>query len=389
MTSMATLAFPAQESECFDGNLHTSCVISGPSPSLLIDTHGLFFNKIILHSTGSIIFGVIIEVFAEDNATPFWSHQIKNQDSFHLFDLGEVALSHFPVYIADTFSYNGELAALFHIQYLYRVVNEFILVESWFTHSGVRKPFLFFQQPNISSQFAPYMDKITYLIIEEIPPRPDDYLHAWLDNRHQDTFWRENYQRRVGREYLQSRANDPSSMISFDKTLVLCVDSDEIFDRTILAAFRDLNLYPGLFSQHHKVKFGLALFYYNFKWLYSRSWEHAFLTDLRSYLEIDDFLEARVTGGENTYFIQKSGWHLSYFTSIDDIIRKIESMAHREFDLEEFKEREEVVARVKEGKDLYHREDMVLNLFDVETNAILLPEGWEEFQMKLLELQEK
>jgi hypothetical protein len=375
----------------------TSCLITGPAPSLTIDTHGLFFNKILLHSTDSSVFGVVLELFSErESEAPFWSHQIKDRASIHIFDLGEVALSNFPVYIVDTFSYNGELAALFHIQYLYPVVNEFILIESWFTHSGKRKPFLFFQQTNISSQFAPYLDKITYLIIDEIPPRPDGFysLHTWLDHRDHDAFWRENYQRRVGQEYLQSRADDPSSKISFDKTLVLCVDSDEIFDRVVLGAFRDLRLFApsasfphGIFSNHQRVKFGLSLFYYNFQWFESRPWDQAFLSDLRSYLLINDFLTARVSG-ENSLLLREAGWHLSYFTSIQDIIRKIESMAHREFDQEEFKEREEIVTRVRQGKDIYRRDDMRLIAFDFQSQSILLPEGWEDFQTTLLRLQE-
>jgi beta-1,4-mannosyl-glycoprotein beta-1,4-N-acetylglucosaminyltransferase len=368
---------------------------------LRIDTNGLYFDQILISSSDDTIFGTLIEVSSDSNSLPFWSSQIKDKSNIHFFDLGELALTNFPVQIVDSFSYNGEPVALFHVQYLYPVINEFIIVESWITHSGLRKPFLFFQQPHIASQFAPYMDKITYLIVDEVPPRPQDYLMSFVpDDRDHDAFWRENYQRIIGQQYLQDRAADPSSPISLDKTIVMCVDSDEIFNRNMLSTFRDLRLFPSsaevasssssspLFSNHQKFKFRLELFYYNFNWSSGTPWDLAFLTDLQSYLLIKDFLGARVTIEPKDYFVMSSGWHLSYFTSIDDIIRKIESMAHREYDLEEFKLREEVKRQVKEGKDLYRRDDLKLLPFDFESNEMQLPEGWEALQRVLLRLQD-
>ena len=366
----------------------------------------MFFDQILISSSDENIFGTLIEISSDSQSPPFWSSQIKDKAHLHLFDLREVALTHFPVQIIDSFSYNGEPAALFHVQYLYPVINEFIIVESWFTHSGLRKPFLFFQQPDIASQFAPFMNKITYLIVDKIPPRPHDYLLTFFsDQRDHDTFWRENYQRIIGQQYLQKKANDPSSPISLDRTIVLCVDSDELIDRKTLSTFRDLKFFPqnsstnsrhrtesttpsSLFSDQQKVKIRMALFYYNFNWSADTPWDLAFLTDLRSYLLIQDFLGARVTMEPKDYFISNSGWHLSYFSSIDDIIRKIESMAHREFDLEEFKLREEVKRRVREGRDLYHREDIHFLRFDLESNEMALPEGWNDFQKVLLQIQE-
>ena len=73
------------------------------------------------------------------------------------------------------------------------------------------------------------MNKITYLIVHEFPPRPHDYMLSFAGNE-------------------REKSKDPSSSISLDRTIVLCVDSDEIFDRNILATFRDL---PFLSSQTH------------------------------------------------------------------------------------------------------------------------------------------
>ena len=375
-----------------DGNLLTFWNISRQD-GLRIQTNGLFFDQVIIHSKDENILGLLIEISSELDSSPFWTHQIKNQNQLQIFDLGKVALSNFPVYILDIFSYNGEIAALFHVQYLYPVVNEFIIMECWWTNSGVRKPFLFFQQPNITAQFAPYMDKITYLTIDEVPPTPADFIWPHGNN---DAFWRENYQRIVGQKYLSERAADPSSKISLDMTVVLYVDSDEIFDRKILASLRDLSFFPSsystpssqLFARHQKIRFHLTLFYYNFNWSGATLWDLAFATDLRSYLLIKDLLAARVDFSPNDFFISNSGWHLSYFTSIHDIVRKIGSMAHREYDLEELKSIEEIKARVREGKDIFRREDFELIPFDFAANELNLPEGWEDLQSTLRRIQE-
>ena len=136
------------------------------------------------------------------------------------------------------------------------------------------------------------------------------------------------------------------------------------------------------------MKFRLTLFYSNFNLSSNISWDHAYLTDLQSYFLItQDFVDARMTMEPKDYVISNSGWHLSYFSSIDDIIRKIESISHREFDFEEFKLRDEVKRQVREGRDLYHREYVHFYPFDFQANEMKLPEGWSDFQRVLLQIQ--
>ena len=67
-------------------------------------------------------------------------------------------MENIPYKLYDTFCYNGEEIALFHIQYLYDIVDKFIIVESRETHSGHIKPFLYFEQN--SQLFEPYKDTI-------------------------------------------------------------------------------------------------------------------------------------------------------------------------------------------------------------------------------------
>jgi hypothetical protein len=198
------------------------------------------------------VFNTHIEVFEDQHAfsiqQSFWSHQIKVRKSIYILDLENVTIHFFPIKIINTFSYNGEALLLFHIRYMYPVINEFILIESWYTHSGKKKEFLFFEQENVKKEMAPYMDKILYIAIHEHPPRPmdsqylDTSLHPNYSEAEFDAFWRESYQRISVQNFLRQRITNPTlpyPKLSLAHTLVLCGDTDEIVDRDELNKFRD------------------------------------------------------------------------------------------------------------------------------------------------------
>ncbi len=85
--------------------------------------------------------------------------------------------------------------------------------------------------------------------------------------------------------------------------------------------------------------------------------------------------------------IPNSGWHLSYFLSLDDMKRKIESTSHREYDKDEFKQRDFLFECVTQGKDLYRREDVVFYRLMFGINGKKMPEGWEELQKEMQRIQ--
>ena len=323
--------------------------------------------------------------------------------------------------ILDTFFYNGEPSALFHIKYLYPVINQFIILESLTTLSGERKSSYYFKDLILSKEVEPYMNKITYITIDEIPSRPNDYINltsnSWMNNQSYDSFWRENYQRHVIQNYLSNlqttsfsssttSSSSSSSSPSNPRVLVLVVDCDEIIDRNLLRTFRDLSLYDtGTF--HRKYRFGLHLFYYNFNWYSISPWTMAYMTDLTTFLSYSDLLTSRVMSTSSSSssspdlfdsndsnkplpdgFLPNFGWHLSYFLSIKDIIRKIESTSHREYDLLEYKNKEHIKECLQTGKDLYNRHDATFQQLDLIESGSYLPEGWEEFQNEILKLQE-
>ncbi len=46
------------------------------------------------------------------------------------------------------------------------------------------------------------------------------------------------------------------------------------------------------------------------------------------------------------------GWHLSFFTSAFDMVRKIESFSHRELDIDEYKNVSRILETVQRGEKL-------------------------------------
>jgi len=53
--------------------------------------------------------------------------------------------------------------------------------------------------------------------------------------------------------------------------------------------------------------------------------------------------------------IPDAGYHLSYGLSVDDIIRKIESFSHQEYNSPKFKNREHIMRSITNEEDLFYR----------------------------------
>ena len=53
--------------------------------------------------------------------------------------------------------------------------------------------------------------------------------------------------------------------------------------------------------------------------------------------------------------MKEGGWHFSFLYDIDGIINKISSFQHTEFDKEEFKNKDNIINKINEGKDIFNR----------------------------------
>ncbi|CAE7482142.1 unnamed protein product, partial [Symbiodinium microadriaticum] len=156
--------------------------------------------------------------------------------------------------------------------------------------------------------------------------------------------------------------------------------------REVVAQFRDEQLYSSLFAK--KIRLEMLMFYYNFKWSDTSMWTPPYVVNTAGYLAEEDMVLARDVNSDRSVYVPRAGWHLSFFLSKADVVRKIESFAHREFDHDVFKADDHVTACLREGRDLFNRENFRLSLVDLEASELVLPKGWREFQLSILQLQE-
>jgi hypothetical protein len=274
--------------------------------------------------------------------------------------------------IFDTFCYNGEPIALLHIEYLYDILDMFIIVEARESHAGIKKEELYFKK--YATDFAPYMDKIHYIIVENFSEIENDTTwqpEIWMSEKAYESWRREQYQRNYAMVYLKT--------IKYPYFLY-CGDVDEIPDR---ALFIRLHCDPATCDRLYNeiqdaLHIEMVFFYYNFKWHKIYKWYHAYLTTNKCVQKFT-LSELRLMKPQaHTQYILNGGWHCSYFQSFKDIRRKCESFAHRECDCEEYKTDAHIQHCFNTGADIFNRgcfEDLKIYIGE-------LPEQFKIFQDK-------
>lgn len=215
------------------------------------------------------------------------------------------------------------------LKYMYAVVDRFIITEQRHSFTGIRKDVLYTEL--MKERFQPYLDKITFLIIE---------------TRVTGTWNNEFYMRNYPRETILKLYPDEPFILS------VC-DCDEIPD---ISKVNKDNIY--LMTGEGCLYMKQDFHYYNLSW-YIGNWTRAFFVNdilLKLTPELQIFRNMR---GPSTGAIE-SGWHLSYFMSIDDMYRKIISFSHEEYNRPDTRSLENISYSIAHGQDVFHRSDTIL-----------------------------
>lgn len=267
--------------------------------------------------------------------------------------------------ILDVFCYNGEPIVELRLKMLSPVVDRFYIVESWETFSGLRKPALY---KDIHAEvFKPYNDKIVWIILDG-----EDFRAA------NGNAWRRE---EVSRNAPVKRIMEDMAAVQMRSPYILLVcDVDEIPRPDTVSLLHDPENYKMLSKP---AALQMEFFYYNFAWIKKFPWTHPFVISedaLHLYPNLDT-----VRMSLKPLHIANGGWHCSYFESIDNIVRKIESFSHQEHNKESIKQRNYIAECLQKGVDLFARgtnED--LTEYDVSS----LPLEMREFHYKIKQLQE-
>ena len=270
------------------------------------------------------------------------------------------------MFVYDYVIYNGEPIIEFRLKYLNDYVDRFIIVESIYTHSGIKKDDFYF---NINKDiFEEYKHKIFFHPINNLPSEID-ILNIRKNNLlydNKDSWINEIYQR----DYIQKIFNKQYSDYP-TRFIVFVCDVDEIPKKELYINIKDdYNLL------HEGAHIEMLLLNYGFKWKKENCiWRHPFVITDRGNKNLS-FSNVRLRRTEKTY--NNSGWHLSYCFKINDIIRKFESFAHTECNIDKYKDKEYLLKCIKDGRNILNEDEQY-----IQTEEDELPDDYKEFQEKI------
>lgn len=236
------------------------------------------------------------------------------------------------------------------LQELDEVVDFFIIVEGEYTHKGDKKELKF-----DLNKFLKFKDKIIYKkcsIAPVLPPDPSNIAQCReagvINERNQRYYLKEGF-----RGHTITEAD-----------LIILSDVDEIPDSKELKRLKE-EKFIGAHS------FFQNFYYYNYKCKNKNKWAGSvvlsagvFKTHFGSDFEV-------VRNNRWRLPLIEAGWHFSYFGDENYIIDKIKSFSHQEYNSEKYTNPETIKELIREGKDLFFRND---EKFEIVDNQTYLPQ---------------
>lgn len=233
--------------------------------------------------------------------------------------------------ILDCVTYfDEELILELRLNILYEHVDRFIITEGKYDHRGNKRELNF-----DINRYDKFRDKIVYLPVENFPNLNDPWKML-------------EYQRNYSLNEIKKYD---------DNDYVIISDIDEIPNPEKIIDFTNRKLNLGVFEQ--------LFFYYKLnllntsqsEWYGSKICKKKNLKSpnwLREY-KIKQYPWWRFDRPKNLKIIKDGGWHFSFLYDVDGIIKKISSFQHIEFDKDEYKNKETIIKKINEGKDVFNR----------------------------------
>jgi beta-1,4-mannosyl-glycoprotein beta-1,4-N-acetylglucosaminyltransferase len=224
--------------------------------------------------------------------------------------------------IIDSFIFFNELKMLhLRLEELYDYVDYFVLVESQKTFSNKDKILYYSENKHL---FEKYNDKIVHIILDNLEGNGD---------------WdREIYQRNsieLGLKLIKPSEND----------IIIISDCDEIPNNQLFSQIFKEQIY----SLHQET------YYYNLESKKKYVINAAKLTTYRKLKEMGGAHNCRIY--KNAFILENAGWHFSFFGGLDNIITKIDSFSHQEFNNQKYIDKEKLLYNINNKKDLFLRPD--------------------------------
>ena len=262
--------------------------------------------------------------------------------------------------------YDEDLVVDLRLNILNKYVNEFIIVESKYTHSGEKRKLIFDE-----TKYPQFKDKINYIILDNEPENLEEINKNDTEDKKNSKYImnalkRENYQRNGITKGLSNASPDD---------LILISDVDEIPNLSNLNIDEIKNEII-LFKQNfYYYKFNLRL--EDMPWLGTKACKYKILKSPQWLRNIKDkkypFWRFDVLFSDKKYsnikFVENGGWHFSNMKSAAEIEKKMRTyLHHREYDINPLV-KDKIEEIIKSKKSIYNlRADMKTDKFDGTQN---------------------
>ena len=239
---------------------------------------------------------------------------------------------------AFTFFNEKELVQL-RIKYLNDVVDNFVIVEGNFTHTGKEKNWNF--EDILSNELKDFSHKIKYHKMQIDLEKADREKSPNYINKKNGRSWKvESMQRNYIKQACEKFSSDDIIIIS---------DLDEIPSKEKISFIKSSN-----FKTIAPVSFDQALFHLNCKYLSLEKWVGSVVVTK----ELIDKYEPQVFRDykDRISCFKESGWSFSSFGGVRKIKEKFEAFVHQEYNKNEYTNEEHLTKSAELGTDMFYRD---------------------------------
>jgi len=238
---------------------------------------------------------------------------------------------------AFTFFNEKELVEL-RIRYLEEIVDFFVIVEANITHQGKKKEWNF---PNIlKKNLEKFSHKIQY---HQLNINLDDIKNeeSWIrENVKGDQAWRiENFQR----NFIKTACKKFS-----DGDILIISDVDELPNKKKLKFILSCD-----FNEIAPVALQQYQFQLDCNYVNDEIWRGSVVTTMKN--NNNHSPQIIRNARYNTSCLFDAGWSFSSFGGTENVIEKIEAFAHKEYNIDKFKDSKHIIHCQKNGLDLFNR----------------------------------
>tara|TARA_A100001011_G_scaffold379290_1_gene445122 strand:- start:3417 stop:4211 length:795 start_codon:yes stop_codon:yes gene_type:complete len=216
-------------------------------------------------------------------------------------------------------------------------VDKFVIAEATRDHAGREKKLNF----DINN-FQKFKNKIEYLIIDDLPLKVSANKNNWHENHLRDQFQRNS----LSRGYNNYQ----------DEDLIMISDIDEIPNPKKISFFQPEKKYACFLQKNFQSKLNL-LNTSEGNWPGTKICKKK---NLKSPQWLRDIKTKQVPfwkfyKPKRPQLIEDGGWHFSFLKRPEDIITKINSYSHQEFNKPEFVNPVKIKEKIQNKKDLFGR----------------------------------